>query len=45
MGLVHRDQPIETLSTHLPISRSQNALACGVRAGVFRTCRPIEPIA
>src|SRR6266849_5354172 len=29
----------------VPISRSQSAFACGVRTGVFNTCRPIDAIA
>ena len=29
----------------VPISRSQNVLACGVHTGIFSTCRPIDAIA
>jgi hypothetical protein len=45
MFLVERDQPIQTLRRIVPISRSQNALACGVRRAVVSTCRPIDAIA
>jgi hypothetical protein len=35
MRLVGRDEIVE-----VPINLSQNALAVGVRGGVFRTCTP-----
>ena len=45
MSLVHRISQSRHSRRIVPISRSQNAFAGGVRAGVFSTCRPIELIA
>ena len=45
MGLVHRDQPIETLPTNRADQSLAERVRLGVRAGVFSTCRPIELIA
>ena len=41
MSFIQDDQPIQTLRRIVPISRSQNAFACGHRTGVFSTVRPI----
>ena len=45
MCLVDRDSQSRHSRRSVPISRSQNALACGVRTGVLSTCRPIDTAA
>ena len=42
---VDGNQPVQTFPPDRPITRSQNALACGVRTGVFKTRSPIDRIA
>ena len=42
--LVQGNHPVQALASMVPITRSQNAFACGARTGVLRIVRPIAVI-